>query len=78
MRAMKAATLCLGLAACLGVAATAPAFAQTTQERELRRPPRARIQVTPNQRLVRQCADWYEVERRDTVVPAQRCWWATR
>lgn len=42
---------------------------------------RTRIQVSPNQRLYRQCEDWLAVEHRpsgDVITPQMRCWWATR
>jgi hypothetical protein len=82
MRALvTAAILTAGLMAAVSVV---PAEAQSTGgERSLRREraERPRIRVTPNQRLVRQCQDWYVVEQRatgPTVVPNSRCWWAYR
>jgi hypothetical protein len=62
------------------MALAAPAQAQSNSERRAQAE-RPRIRVTPTQRLVRQCEDWYEVEQRatgPTVVPAYRCWWAYR
>ena len=68
------------MAGLMALSVAVPAQAQSTRERrtEVERP---RIRVTPTQRLVRQCEDWYEVEQRATgatVVPASRCWWAYR
>jgi hypothetical protein len=82
MRALvTTAVLVAGLMAAIAVV---PANAQSTGgERDFRRQriERPRIRVTPNQRLVRQCDDWYVVEQRatgPTVVPNSRCWWAYR
>jgi hypothetical protein len=78
-------TLLTGLLASLAAALTAlPAAAQSDapprgeQRAQVERP---RIRVTPSQRLVRQCEDWYAVEQRatgPTVVPNSRCWWTYR
>lgn len=68
----------------MALTAAVPAQAQSPGERageRRERVERPRIRVTPTQRLVRQCQDWYEVEQRatgPTVVPAYRCWWAYR
>jgi hypothetical protein len=81
MRALLSAAI---LVAGLTAAAVVPVEAQSTGgERDTRRDrvERPRIRVTPSQRLVRQCEDWYAVEQRatgPTVVPNSRCWWAYR
>lgn len=88
-------TITAALAAALAgtaffIAPAAPAVAQdaglrgtaadiSSQRRA--RPARARIVVTPSQRVVRHCVDQYVIERRatgDTVVPNMRCWWGYR
>jgi hypothetical protein len=69
------------MASLMVLALEAPAQAQSNGERRTVQTERPRIRVTPTQRLVRQCEDWYEVEERatgPTVVPASRCWWAYR
>ena len=48
--------------------------------RARQRPP-ARITVTPNRRLVRECEAWYATEHRlagTVVTPQMRCWWTYR
>ncbi len=82
-----------GLALLALGAGAAPARAQQTRplvqgrlepfpqpRRVVRRAP-VRIQVTPNQRLYRQCEDWLALEHRpsgDVITPQMRCWWAIR
>jgi hypothetical protein len=81
---MRASVTVAILVSGLVAAWVAPATAQSIGERDgvrRERAERPRIRVTPNQRLVRQCEDWYVVERRvtgPTVVPNSRCWWAYR
>ncbi len=56
-----------------------PALGTARPRRVVRAP--TRIQVTPNQRLYRQCQDWLAVEHRpsgDVITPQMRCWWAIR
>jgi hypothetical protein len=81
MRAITTAALILAAFMAVGVAE--PALAQSGASERATRAERVRprLRVTPTQRLVRQCADWYEVEARatgPTVVPASRCWWGYR
>jgi hypothetical protein len=80
MRTFTAVLMAGLMTGALALSVAMPAQAQSTRERrsDAERP---RIRVTPTQRLVRQCEDWYEVEQRatgPTVVPASRCWWAYR
>lgn len=52
----------------------------SAQARKRRRAP-TRITVSPARQLVRECADWYALERRpsgDVITPQMRCWWAYR
>jgi hypothetical protein len=51
-----------------------------TPRPRLHRPP-LRLEIVPQQRLVRECRDWHVIEHRltgDTIVPRTRCRWALR
>jgi hypothetical protein len=63
---------------------TSEAAAQSRRVDEYGNPrPRApaRIVVTPNRRLVRECDAWYALEHRvagTVLTPQMRCWWTYR